>query len=93
MNQYSSNSDAIRPMLRAIEARIQDARTRRTGENKPQGMPLFAPPRQVEATEQTQPGTNTGITDGAAPLKARRKSTSSFTSPMPTSKIWDRQAG
>ncbi len=93
MNQYSSNSDAIRPMLRAIEARIQDARTRRTGDHKPQGMPLFAPPRQAESTPQPCPDQNTGTADASAPLKARRKSSTSFSTPMPTRKIWDRQAG
>ncbi len=93
MKYHTSNSDEIRPMLRAIEARIQDARDRRTGEKKLQGMPLFAPPRQNAATDNVQAGTEPAAVDPNSPLKAKRKSASSFTSPMPTRNIWDRRVG
>lgn len=93
MIHRESKSDAIRPMLRAIEARIQDARNRRTGETKPIGMPLFAPPKQAPATDPDSRRTQPGAADGDSRLKAKRNSTSSFTTPMPTRKIWDRQAG
>ena len=93
MNHHTSNSDEIRPMLRAIEARIQEARDRRMGEKKLQGMPLFAPPRQHAATDHGQTGTEPALVDSDAPLKAKRKSASSFTTPMPTRNIWDRRVG
>jgi hypothetical protein len=93
MNYHTNNSDEIRPMLRAIEARIQDARDRRTGEKKLQGMPLFAPPIQHAATDHGQAGTEPASVDPNAPLKAKRKSASSFTTPMPTRNIWDRRVG
>ena len=93
MNYRTSNSDEIRPMLRAIEARIQDARDRRTGEKKLPGMPLFAPPKQSALADHGQAGTESAAVDGNAPVKAKRKSTSSFSTPMSTRKIWDRRVG
>ena len=95
MNHESTN-DPIRPLLKAIDASIDKARARRLGVDPAESGRAGAI-FPINNTEADTIGAVKPVeylnADGTPMLKAKRKSTSSFDTPMPTQNIWDRKAG
>ena len=94
MNHESTN-DPIRPLLKAIDASVAKARARRLGDPNDGGghadaiFPIKSAAQAATSTEST----HRLNPDGTPVLKAKRKTTTSFDTPMPTGSIWDRKAG
>ena len=95
MKQERTN-ETIRPMLRALQDNIASARARRLGIDVT-NVPETAPAQDGSCSEAVTPASNTNTlgtySDGSPRLKARRKGTSSFTTPMPTRSVWERKTG
>ncbi len=94
MNHESTN-EPIRPLLKAIDASIAEARARRLGDaadGHDNANTIFSiePTTHAASPSESSPCLNA---DGTPILKAKRKSTTSFDTPMPTGSIWDRKAG
>ena len=94
MNHESTN-EPIRPLLKAIDASIAKARARRlgdAGDGSDNANTIFPIEPTAHATS-TSESAHCLNADGTPILKAKRKSTTSFDTPMPTGSIWDRKAG
>ena len=94
MNHESTN-DPIRPLLKAIDASIAKARARRLGDaNDGSGnADTIFPITSAAQADSSSESSHCLNADGTPVLKAKRKATTSFDTPMPTGSIWDRKAG
>jgi hypothetical protein len=93
---HQQTNTTMHSMLRALENNISNARAKRLGTDvEPMSEPTLGL-CGINSEQESTPmpaGRQETYPDGTPRLKAKRKVSSSFTTPMPTRSVWDRRAG